>query len=69
MICTDFAFPPLSALSVTIAFLFQQIYIEPDVQKKIQMEIDSVVGNGRLPTLDDRIKWANIESNLHKFIH
>lgn len=56
LICVDFAFPSLSALSVTISFLIQQIYIEPEIQTKIQNEIDMVVGGGRLPTLDDRIK-------------
>lgn len=35
----------------------QRLILEPDVQKKIQNEIDDVVGQGRLPTLDDRIKY------------
>jgi hypothetical protein len=26
----------------------------PEVQKKAQAEIDSVIGHGRLPTLEDR---------------
>lgn len=56
MTCVDFAFPPLSALSVTVSFLFQQIVAEPEIQTKIQNEIENIVGNGRLPTLDDRIK-------------
>lgn len=56
MTCVDFAFPPLSALSVTMSFMFQQICIEPEIQTKMQNEIDRVVGNGRLPSLDDRIK-------------
>ena len=28
--------------------------LHPDVQEKAQAELDSVVGRGRLPTLDDR---------------
>lgn len=52
----DFAFPALTALSTTVTFLIQQICHEPEVQRKIQDEIDHVVGQGRLPTLDDRIK-------------
>lgn len=52
----DFAFPPLSALSATVTFLIQQIAIQPEIEVKIQTEIDKVVGIGRLPTLDDRIK-------------
>lgn len=35
----------------------QRLILQPDVQKKIQNEIDEVVGQGRLPTLDDRIKY------------
>lgn len=54
--CIDFAFPSLSAISMTVTFLIQQVCIDPNVQKKIQDEIDHVVGEGRLPTLDDRIK-------------
>lgn len=55
--CLDFSFPPLSALSATITFLIQQIFIQPEIQSKIQNEIDNVVGSGRLPTLDDRTKY------------
>lgn len=54
MACIDFAFPALSSLPTAVSFLFQQICQEPEVQKKIQAEIDSVVGEGRFPTLDDR---------------
>lgn len=32
--------------------------LDPEVQRKVQNEIDRVVGQGRLPTLDDRIKWV-----------
>lgn len=54
--CIDFAFPALSALSTTVTFLIQQICHDPEIQYKIQSEIDQVVGEGRAPTLDDRIK-------------
>lgn len=52
--CIDFAFPALSALSTTVTFLIQKICHDPDIQYKIQSEIDQVVGEGRAPTLDDR---------------
>lgn len=54
--CVDFALPTLTTIPSTVTFLFQQIFQEPDVQRKIQAEIDRVVGQGRTPTLDDRIK-------------
>lgn len=56
MICIDFLFPPLSAISTVVTILIQQIAVQPEIQIKIQEEIDGVVGNGRLPNLDDRIK-------------
>lgn len=54
--CIDFSFPALSAVNTVVTFLIQQICIQPEIQKKIQNEIDKVVGQGRMPTLDDRIK-------------
>lgn len=50
----DFFFPTASALSTTLSFALVHVFHHPEVQKKIQNEIDEVVGRGRLPTLDDR---------------
>lgn len=58
--CVDFALPTLTTIPSTITFLFQQIFQEPEVQRKIQAEIDHVVGQGRSPSLDDRIKYVRI---------
>lgn len=57
MICVDISLPALSSLPTTMTFLIQQICLEPEIQTKIQAEIYRVVGEGRLPTLDDRIKY------------
>lgn len=56
MTCVDFALPSLSAVPSTLSFLFMQMCLEPEVQRKIHKEIDRVVGQGRPPTLSDRIK-------------
>lgn len=56
MICTDFLFPSLSAIETQISFLFKHLLHRKDVLKKIHFEIDTVVGGGRLPELDDRVK-------------
>lgn len=56
LICVDFALPSLSAVPATLAFLFQQMCLEPELQRKVQQEIDRVVDQGRVPTLSDRIK-------------
>lgn len=57
MICTDFVFPSLSAIETTIAFLFKHLLYRNDILKRLHNEIDSVVGAGRLPELDDRVKY------------
>lgn len=51
-------FPPVSAIPATMAFIMEKLVRYPDVLKKCQAEIDDVVGRGRLPTLDDRIKFV-----------
>lgn len=56
MTCVDFGFPPFSALSTTMTFMVQLVCHKPEIQRKIQQEIDQVIGEGRLPTLDDRVK-------------
>lgn len=56
MTTVDFAFPAFSALSTTITFMVQLVCHKPEIQTKLQEEIDRVVGEGRLPTLDDRVK-------------
>lgn len=56
MMCTDFLFPSLSAMEAQVSFLFRFMLYNEDVMKKIQEEIETVVGSGRLPELDDRVK-------------
>lgn len=68
--CIDFILPSLNAISVTLQFLLQRFQLQPEILKKCQNEIDQVVGQGRLPSLDDRIKWVYqyIEADLHLLI-
>lgn len=61
MICTDFLFPSLSAIETQISFLFKHLLHHPNVLRKIQEEIDLVVGAGRLPELDDRVRYEMIK--------
>jgi hypothetical protein len=56
MICTDFLFPSLSAIETTVSFLLKHLLYRKDILAKVQNEIDAVVGSGRLPKLDDRVK-------------
>lgn len=52
----DFLTPSLVANSVAVTQVLQALCAFPNVQKKVQDEIDHVVGQGCLPALDDRIK-------------
>lgn len=55
-IMADFIFPVVSAIPGTLSFVIRRMIWNPEVLLKCQKEIDDVVGRGRLPTLDDRIK-------------
>uniref|UniRef100_A0A336KN19 CSON013586 protein n=1 Tax=Culicoides sonorensis TaxID=179676 RepID=A0A336KN19_CULSO len=52
--CLDFFFPALTALGAQTTFLFEICLKNPKIKDKIQQEIDDVVGQGRLPNLDDQ---------------
>lgn len=56
MMCTDFLFPSLSAIQTQVSFLLRFLVHNEKVMKKIQDEIENVVGSGRLPELDDRVQ-------------
>ena len=55
-IYVDFFFPSVSAVQATLSFTLQLLITYPEVLARCQKEIDEVVGKGRLPSLDDRIK-------------
>ncbi|KAF5379372.1 hypothetical protein D9615_006583 [Tricholomella constricta] len=40
--------------------------LNPDVQKKAQEELDSIIGHGRLPSLDDRSRLPYMEALLNE---
>lgn len=56
LIGVDFLFPSSSTTAVVLGFFLREIMQRPDIQSRVHKEIDEVVGNGRLPELDDRIK-------------
>ncbi|XP_031627919.1 probable cytochrome P450 304a1 [Contarinia nasturtii] len=68
LMCIDLILPTLTTISSTITFLFQQIFQEPELQRKIQSEIDRVVGQGRFPTLDDRVNMPYTEACLREIM-
>ena len=40
----------------------------PEVQAKAQAEIDSVIGNGRLPNFDDRASLPYVDAILRELV-
>lgn len=62
MMLVDLFLPTLGSNATQIQFLLQHLYLQPEILKKCQDEMDMVVGHGRLPTLNDRQKYIHIES-------
>jgi hypothetical protein len=58
MVVLDYMFPSPIGLGHTLSFYFAYIINNPDVQVKVHEEIDRVVGQSRLPNLDDRKKYV-----------
>lgn len=56
LVVADFYLPTFVANSITLEFLLQRFCLEPEILRRCQNEIDEVVGQNRLPNLDDRIK-------------
>jgi cytochrome P450 len=42
--------------------LFLALTLYPDVQKRAQAELDSVLGRDRLPTFDDKLRLPYIDA-------
>ncbi|KXJ73478.1 hypothetical protein RP20_CCG015763 [Aedes albopictus] len=62
----DFFFPAISGATTQMALLLERLLWHPEVVQKMQAEIDDVVGNGRLPSLDDRINLPYTEATLRE---
>ncbi|KAI7815647.1 cytochrome p450 [Rhyzopertha dominica] len=61
-ICMDLFMAGSETTSKSLAFGFLYMLRNPEIQKKAQEEIDSVVGRDRQPTLDDRAKMPYVEA-------
>lgn len=58
MTCTDFFMPTSVSTPMVVAFFLRQMIFNPQMKRRIQDEIENVVGRSRLPTLDDRNKYV-----------
>lgn len=62
----DFLFAAITTLPSQMSFLIQHLLLRPDALHRMQMEIEEVVGVGRLPTLDDRVNLHYTEACLRE---
>ncbi|CAE6466716.1 unnamed protein product [Rhizoctonia solani] len=52
----------------TLMMFFLAMVLYPEVQKKAQNELDSVIGHGRLPTFEDRDELPYIERMIQEIL-
>lgn len=57
MIGFDMLFASIITISFTLGMAIEYMLHYPEIQKKIQDEIDTVVGQNRLPDLNDRQRY------------
>lgn len=64
MILIDLFLAGCTTTTTSLDFLFLNMLVHQDVQRKVQEEIDSVIPPGRLPDVDDRAKLPYTEAVL-----
>ncbi|XP_008561134.1 probable cytochrome P450 304a1 [Microplitis demolitor] len=65
-ICIDFMFPALSAVPAVVTNCIKFMIHYPEVMKRVQEEIDDVIGCERLPTWDDRKNLPFTEATIRE---
>lgn len=58
-VCLDMFIAGSETTTKTLGFAFLHLVRQRETQRKLQMEIDEVIGRERLPTLEDRVKLVN----------
>jgi cytochrome P450 len=58
-LCLDYLLPGSTTVTATLNFAMAFLLNYPEVQTKMQEELDIKVGRDRLPTLDDRARSVN----------
>lgn len=56
MICVDLFIAGSQTTSTSLQFAFLIMILRPDIQTKIQEDLDRVVGRDRFPNFEDRSK-------------
>ena len=61
-----FSYDAIETLSCGVVFALHLIASNDNVQRKIQREIDDVIGNSRQPTLADKANLPYLEATIHE---
>nr|XP_027230053.1 uncharacterized protein LOC113821725 [Penaeus vannamei] len=64
----DLFFAGSETTTNTLTHLFYYMAMNPDIQKKVQAEIDEVLPKGTLPTLDDRPSMPYTDAVIHEIL-
>jgi cytochrome P450 len=59
VVCMDYLLPASTTVTATLNFAMAFLLNYPEVQTKMQEELDTKVGRDRLPTLDDRARLVD----------
>lgn len=62
VICLDMLEAGMETVGNTLDFLIIYLVLHEDVQQRIQLEIDTIIGSSRLPSLDDRNRMKYTEA-------
>ncbi|XP_047117904.1 probable cytochrome P450 304a1 [Schistocerca piceifrons] len=62
----DFLIPTTTSLAVALTWYLMCVAHHPRVLRRIHQELDSVVGRGRLPSLDDRPRTPYFEASIRE---
>uniref|UniRef100_A0A8D8VAC1 Probable cytochrome P450 304a1 n=3 Tax=Cacopsylla melanoneura TaxID=428564 RepID=A0A8D8VAC1_9HEMI len=68
LVIQDFTFTSSNTVSGQLGFLWQQFILNPEVQTKIQEEIDTVVGRDELPNLNHRKDLHYTEATIREIL-
>lgn len=69
VLVSDLFLPAFIANAVQLQFILQRFYLQPNILKKCQDQISKVVGNSRLPSLNDRVKWVEFNSDYTNYVN
>ncbi len=65
-VITEFFIAGVDTTATTLAWAMLYMILNPDIQKKVQEELDTVTGGNRLPTMDDRQLTPYTEAVIHE---